>query len=224
MTSRLDERGQPRIVASIGFAAASCVVAGVGFIYKMTEFATTIVNDDVEGFGAVAVAIYLIGMLPLLFLTLWAVLHRALPRHRAAEVPHVRARPRDRARRRAGEPPCLTATPSGTAARAPGPIVAAPRRESGRRVASRQRARRRRYHIYESNPAPWWIGLLWLVLLHLRRHLPDPQPAGLTRRDLRRAARIAACRCGTACRRCGGTVARRRASGSAATAACSRCR
>jgi hypothetical protein len=22
-----------------------------------------------------------------------------------------------------------------------------------------------RYHIYESNPAPWWIGLLWATYL-----------------------------------------------------------
>ena len=22
-----------------------------------------------------------------------------------------------------------------------------------------------RYHIYESNPAPWWIGLLWAAYL-----------------------------------------------------------
>jgi hypothetical protein len=22
-----------------------------------------------------------------------------------------------------------------------------------------------RYHIYESNPAPWWIALLWLAFL-----------------------------------------------------------
>ena len=22
-----------------------------------------------------------------------------------------------------------------------------------------------RYHIYESNPAPWWIALLWVVYL-----------------------------------------------------------
>ena len=22
-----------------------------------------------------------------------------------------------------------------------------------------------RYHIYESNPAPWWVALLWLIFL-----------------------------------------------------------
>lgn len=55
------------------FAIAIMVVAGASFIYKMTEFAMTIARDDVEGFGAVAVATYLIGMLPLVFVTLWAV-------------------------------------------------------------------------------------------------------------------------------------------------------
>ena len=55
------------------FAIVVMVVAGASFVYKMTEFALTVVRDDVEGFGAVAVATYLIGMLPLVFVTLWAV-------------------------------------------------------------------------------------------------------------------------------------------------------
>jgi hypothetical protein len=54
------------------FSIAVMVIAGTAFIYKMTEFAMTIVNDDIEGFGAVAVATYLIGMLPIVFVTLWA--------------------------------------------------------------------------------------------------------------------------------------------------------
>jgi hypothetical protein len=58
----------------VGFATAVLLIAGLGFAYKMTEFAMTIVNDDIEGFGAVAVATYLIGMLPIVFVTLWAVL------------------------------------------------------------------------------------------------------------------------------------------------------
>jgi hypothetical protein len=62
----------PTLAAMI-FAVVVLVVAGVGFIYKMTEFAMTIVNDDIEGFGAAAVSVYLIGMVPILFLTLWAV-------------------------------------------------------------------------------------------------------------------------------------------------------
>jgi hypothetical protein len=56
------------------FAIVVMVVAGASFVYKMTEFALTIARDDVEGFGAVAVATYLIGMLPIVFVTLWAVL------------------------------------------------------------------------------------------------------------------------------------------------------
>jgi hypothetical protein len=56
------------------FAVAVLVFAGLGFVYKMTEFAATIVKDDVEGFGTVAVSIYLIGMVPIAFFTLWAVL------------------------------------------------------------------------------------------------------------------------------------------------------
>ncbi len=63
-----------RRVVEIGFAAAVCTIAGLGFTYKMSEFALTIVKDDVEGFGAVAVATYLIGMIPLLFIMLWAVM------------------------------------------------------------------------------------------------------------------------------------------------------
>lgn len=63
-----------RDVAVYAFAAAVLVFAGLGFVYKMTEFASTIIKDDVEGFGAVAVSIYLIGMVPIAFFTLWAVL------------------------------------------------------------------------------------------------------------------------------------------------------
>ena len=49
-------------------------VAGGAFFYKMTEFVVTMARGDVEGFGAVAVATYVVGMLPLLLLTVWAVL------------------------------------------------------------------------------------------------------------------------------------------------------
>jgi len=48
-------------------------VAGLAFVVKMAEFATTMAEDDVAGFGAVTVVTYLLGMLPILFLTLWAV-------------------------------------------------------------------------------------------------------------------------------------------------------
>jgi nitrogen fixation-related uncharacterized protein len=49
------------------------IVAGGAFVYKMGEFAMTIANDEVQGFGAVAVTTYLVGMLPIVFFTLWAV-------------------------------------------------------------------------------------------------------------------------------------------------------
>ena len=60
--------------AEIAFGAAVCILAGLGFTYKMSEFAMTIVKDEVEGFGAVALVTYLIGMVPLVFLMLWAVM------------------------------------------------------------------------------------------------------------------------------------------------------
>lgn len=62
-----------RKIVEIAFIVGVCVVAGLGFTYKMSEFAVTIVKDEVEGFGAVAVATYLIGMVPMVFLMLWAV-------------------------------------------------------------------------------------------------------------------------------------------------------
>jgi hypothetical protein len=63
-----------RTVVIVGFAIVVLVVAGMGFVYKMSEFTMTIVNDDVAGFGVVAVATYLIGLVPIVFLTLWAVM------------------------------------------------------------------------------------------------------------------------------------------------------
>lgn len=80
-----------RTVVVVGFAAAVLVVAGLGFVYKMTEFALTIIKDDVEGFGAAAVSLYLMGMLPIVFLTLWAVLTGRFrdierPKHRMFEL------------------------------------------------------------------------------------------------------------------------------------------
>lgn len=72
--ARFTRRLTARTVAVVGFAAAILLIAGLGFVYKMTEFALTIVKDDVEGFGTVAIALYLMGMLPIAFITLWAVL------------------------------------------------------------------------------------------------------------------------------------------------------
>jgi hypothetical protein len=62
-----------RKLTEIALAVGVFVIAGLGFTYKMTEFGVTIIKDEVEGFGAMAVATYLIGMVPLVFLMLWAV-------------------------------------------------------------------------------------------------------------------------------------------------------
>jgi hypothetical protein len=67
-------KSNSRKLIEIGLAVGVFVFAGVGFVYKMSEFTVTIVKDEVEGFGAVAVATYLIGMLPMTFLMLWAVM------------------------------------------------------------------------------------------------------------------------------------------------------
>ncbi len=80
-----------RKIVQIAFAAAVLVFAGMGFVYKMSEFAATIVKDDIEGFGAVAVGIYLTGVVPLLFLTLWAIMSGrfrdiARPKYRMLEM------------------------------------------------------------------------------------------------------------------------------------------
>ena len=58
----------------IGFAVGVLVFAGVGFVFKMTEFAMTMVKGDLDGFGAAAIGIYLLGILPMILLNLWAVL------------------------------------------------------------------------------------------------------------------------------------------------------
>ena len=62
-----------RILIELALAVGVFVFAGLGFTYKMSEFAVTIVKDEIEGFGAVAVATYLIGIVPMTFLMLWAV-------------------------------------------------------------------------------------------------------------------------------------------------------
>lgn len=66
-------RWQRRDVVSVVFAVLVLVGAGLAFVLKMSDFAMTIVKDEVVGFGATAISIYLIGLLPILFLTLWAV-------------------------------------------------------------------------------------------------------------------------------------------------------
>jgi hypothetical protein len=88
-----------RSVTIVGFAVAVLVIAGLGFAYKMSEFAVTIMKEDVEGFGAVAVATYLIGMVPIMFLSLWAVL---TGRFRDIERPKYRLLEIDREIERGG--------------------------------------------------------------------------------------------------------------------------
>ncbi|HYC21662.1 MAG TPA: hypothetical protein VEI94_03110 [Candidatus Bathyarchaeia archaeon] len=68
--SRMNRRSVIVFALTIGVM----VIAGGAFVYKMGEFATTIVKDDIAGFGAVAVTTYLIGMLPIVLVTMWAVL------------------------------------------------------------------------------------------------------------------------------------------------------
>jgi len=68
MKTRLTTKG----LVLFGMTILVMTVAGLAFVFKMADFAMTIVDDDVAGFGAVSVATYLAGMLPLLLLTLWA--------------------------------------------------------------------------------------------------------------------------------------------------------
>ena len=89
-----------RSIVVFGFAIVVMVVAGSAFVYKMTEFAVTIARDDVQGFGAVAVATYLIGMMPIAFVTLWAVV---TGRFSDIEQPKLRLLELDREVERGGE-------------------------------------------------------------------------------------------------------------------------
>ena len=89
-----------RTIVVFAFAIVVMVIAGTSFVYKMTEFAVTIARDEVQGFGAVAVATYLIGMLPLVFVTLWAV---ASGKFRDIERPMLRMLELDQEIERGGE-------------------------------------------------------------------------------------------------------------------------
>jgi nitrogen fixation-related uncharacterized protein len=78
-------------LAVFALAVGVMAIAGAAFVYKMAEFVVTIAEDEIAGFGAVAVATYLIGMLPIVFVTLWAALtgrFRDLerPKHRLLEL------------------------------------------------------------------------------------------------------------------------------------------
>jgi hypothetical protein len=76
------------------------LVAGGAFVAKMYEFVMTMAGDEVAGFGAVAITTYLIGMLPLMFLLLWAV---TTGRFRDVEAPKLRLFELDREIERGGE-------------------------------------------------------------------------------------------------------------------------
>jgi hypothetical protein len=45
-----------------------------------------------------------------------------------------------------------------------GPIIALPS-ESAAAASRPDQPLDERYHAYEANPAPWWIGLVWIVFL-----------------------------------------------------------
>lgn len=45
-----------------------------------------------------------------------------------------------------------------------GPIVA-PAGASAAEASRPDQALDERFHIYESNPAPWWVALMWLIFL-----------------------------------------------------------
>ena len=75
-------------------------VAGAAFVNKMFDFILTMSGPDVAGFGTVAVTTYVMGMLPLMFLLLWAV---TTGRFRDIEAPKLRMLELDREIERGGE-------------------------------------------------------------------------------------------------------------------------
>ena len=89
-----------RNVILFAMAVGVMVVAGGAFLAKMFEFVMTMSGDEVAGFGAVAVTTYLMGMLPLLLLMLWAV---TTGRFRDIEAPKLRLFDLDREIERGGE-------------------------------------------------------------------------------------------------------------------------
>ena len=77
----------PKALIVFAITVGVMVGAGVAFIYKMAEFAATMGDRDVAGFGAIAVSTYLLGMVPILMMTLWAVF---TGRFRDVEAPKTR--------------------------------------------------------------------------------------------------------------------------------------
>ncbi len=82
------------------FVVIVMLLAGGGFAYKMAEFVLTMYRHDIEGFGAVAIATYLTGLVPIVCITLWAVL---TGRFRDIEQPKYRMLELDREIDRGGE-------------------------------------------------------------------------------------------------------------------------
>lgn len=67
------------------------LLGGFGFLYKIIEFARTYVKDDLKSFGAISVVSYFIGVMGILFLTLWGVFKGHFrnierPKHRMLEL------------------------------------------------------------------------------------------------------------------------------------------
>jgi hypothetical protein len=91
---------QTRTILVGALAAGVLLVAGGAFVAKMFEFALTMGGDEVAGFGAVAIATYLMGMLPLMLLTVWGV---TTGRFRDVEAPKLRMLELDREIERGGE-------------------------------------------------------------------------------------------------------------------------
>lgn len=72
------------------------VVGAIAFVFKMTEFAYTLLdqeNNRFGWFGAVAIGGYFLGMLPILLLTLWGICRGHFrdierPKYRMLEMQH----------------------------------------------------------------------------------------------------------------------------------------
>ena len=62
-----------RRIVVFGFALAVMLISGTAFVHKMVDFVLTMSGREVEGFGAVAVTTYLVGMVPIACVLLWAV-------------------------------------------------------------------------------------------------------------------------------------------------------
>ena len=48
-------------------------MSGSAFVHKMVDFVLTMSGPEVRGFGAVAVSTYLVGMVPIVCVMLWAI-------------------------------------------------------------------------------------------------------------------------------------------------------